>query len=326
MVVSFLLEHKMHVTGPVAMPSQLHQQLPHRPIVRNRIRHRHNRFEPEHPGIIAVHHGSLIRSFSTRVLHIIESFAVRFPDIDLDSADRLASSVFEGAEDETGLAVRVVGDHRAVGEGLGLVGMEGAEDGAFGAGGGFGVVDGVDEEREAEDVGEEDELLRIRQLESCVSGSAGLPRTCRTSVQIWPTDVRKRRPVIHSSWLRRVSRAKSWRCWTMRSSIYFKRGFGHFELISLTLSVMLSMVRSFKGGTSTLEGSIVRWERVMILLEDVELDIDTYLQSKAKPSSRFVMLYNSETRYGMTPRWALMNPTSTTAGPARAVRLLNEWL
>jgi hypothetical protein len=39
------------------------------------------------------------------------------------------------------------------------VGVEGAEDCAFGAGGGFGVVDGVDEEGEAEDVGEEDEFL-----------------------------------------------------------------------------------------------------------------------------------------------------------------------
>jgi hypothetical protein len=38
--------------------------------------------------------------------------------------------------------------------------VEGAEDGAFGGRGGFGMVDGVDEERESDDVGEEDEFLR----------------------------------------------------------------------------------------------------------------------------------------------------------------------
>jgi hypothetical protein len=37
--------------------------------------------------------------------------------------------------------------------------VEGPEDGAFGAGGGFGVVDCVDEEGEAEDIGEENEFL-----------------------------------------------------------------------------------------------------------------------------------------------------------------------
>lgn len=41
--------------------------------------------------------------------------------------------------------------------------VEGPEDGAFGAGGRFGVVDGVDEEGEAEDVGEEDEFLVLGQ-------------------------------------------------------------------------------------------------------------------------------------------------------------------
>lgn len=38
--------------------------------------------------------------------------------------------------------------------------VEGPEDGAFGARGGFRVVDAVDQERKAEDIGEEDEFLR----------------------------------------------------------------------------------------------------------------------------------------------------------------------
>ena len=40
-----------------------------------------------------------------------------------------------------------------------FVRVEGAEYSAFGGGGGFRVVDRVDEEGEAEDVGEEDEFL-----------------------------------------------------------------------------------------------------------------------------------------------------------------------
>jgi len=38
--------------------------------------------------------------------------------------------------------------------------VEGPQDGALGGAGGLGVVDGVDEEGEAENVGEEDEFLR----------------------------------------------------------------------------------------------------------------------------------------------------------------------
>lgn len=39
--------------------------------------------------------------------------------------------------------------------------------------------------------------------------------------------------------------------------MYLSRGLGHCELISFTLSVTLSIVRSLRGGTSTWEGSIV---------------------------------------------------------------------
>ena len=108
-----------------------------------------------------MHHGPLIRALAAGVLHVVESLTVGFPDVDFDSFDGGAGGGFEGAEDEAGFAVRVVGDLRAVGLGLGFVGVEGAEDCAFGAGGGFGVVDAVDEEGEAEDVGQEDEFLWV---------------------------------------------------------------------------------------------------------------------------------------------------------------------
>lgn len=71
-------------------------------------------------------------------------------------------------------------------------------------------------------------------------------------------------PVIHSSVLSLVSRAKSCRCCTSRSRMYFSLGLGHCELISFTLSVMLSIVRSLRGGTSTSDGSIVAARRLCL--------------------------------------------------------------
>lgn len=56
-------------------------------------------------------------------------------------------------------------------------------------------------------------------------------------------------PAIHSSKLRRVSRAKSCRCDTRRSMTYLRRGSAHCEFIRCTFSVMFSIVRSLRTGT-----------------------------------------------------------------------------
>ena len=159
MIKPLLLKHKMHMTRPPRMSAQPPQHLAHRPIIRDTIRHRHNRLEPKHTLLITMHHSPLIRPLSTRILHIIEALAVRFPNIDLDVFDWFAVCVFDVAEDEAGFAVGVVGDDAAVWCDLGFVGVEGAEDCAFCALGWFGVVYAVDEEGEAEDVREEDEFL-----------------------------------------------------------------------------------------------------------------------------------------------------------------------
>lgn len=106
-----------------------------------------------------MHDSSLIRHLASFILHVVFAIAVRFPDVDFHAFDRLPLRVFDGADDQTRLTLRVVGDLRAVGLGEGVVRVEGSEDRAFGAGGGFGVVDAVDEEGEAEDVGEENEFL-----------------------------------------------------------------------------------------------------------------------------------------------------------------------
>jgi hypothetical protein len=127
--------------------------------MRNWIRHRHNCFKPENPLLITLHHTSPIWPLPLRILHIVTARTIRFPDINSYVWDRLARNVFDSADAETGLPAGVGGHAFAVGDWGRLVRVEGPEDGAFGAGGGFGVVDCVDEEGEAEDIGEEDEFL-----------------------------------------------------------------------------------------------------------------------------------------------------------------------
>ena len=95
------------------------------------------------------------------MLHIVKSLRVRLPNVDLHVGNRVAVYVFDGAEHEAGGALRIVGDGVAGRHVGGFVRMEGPEDGAFGGVGGFGVVYGVDEEGEAENIGEEDEFLDL---------------------------------------------------------------------------------------------------------------------------------------------------------------------
>ncbi len=71
----------------------------------------------------------------------------------------MSRGVFDGAEHETRRACGVGGDVLPRGDGGWIVGVKWAQDGAFCGVGGFGVVDSVDEEGEAEDIGEEDEFL-----------------------------------------------------------------------------------------------------------------------------------------------------------------------
>lgn len=103
-----------------------------------------------------------------------------------------------------------------------------------------------------------------RRMNSCHSSDQENMRyfalglhTWRTSLHICPTEVKNCIAPIHSFVLNLVSRAKSCRCVTRRSSRYLNLGSGHLEFIMCTFSVMLSMVRSLRGGMSTLEGSMM---------------------------------------------------------------------
>lgn len=132
-------------------PQQL-QQLPNRPIMRNRVGNGRDRLEPEHSLVIRSHDASTIRPIPPRILHIIMARRIRLPNIDLHVLHGLPVGIFHRADDEEGLAGGVVGNAGPRGKGLGVVRVEWAQHGAFGAVGGFGVVDGVDEDGEAEDI------------------------------------------------------------------------------------------------------------------------------------------------------------------------------
>lgn len=153
MVEAFFLKHEVHVARSVAMPLQLHQQFSHRAIVRNRVRHWRDGVEPEHTLLVTMHHSSLIRAFSPRILHVVEAFAVRFPDVDLDALYCLPVRILDCAQHQTWFSVGVVSDLRAIRLRLGFVRVKRSEHRSFGRGGRLRVIDAVDEKRETENVG-----------------------------------------------------------------------------------------------------------------------------------------------------------------------------
>ena len=128
---------------------QLLEQLPDGSIVRDRVRHRLDGAEPERAVRVAAQHAPPVGPVPLRVLHVVVPRAVRLPHIDLDTRHRRAVHVRDTAHDQARLALRVVADRVAVLHVGGLVAVEGAQHGALGAAGRFGVVDAVDEEGES---------------------------------------------------------------------------------------------------------------------------------------------------------------------------------
>lgn len=120
--------------------------------MRNRVGDGRNSLEPEHTFLVGGHDASTIGPIPPGILHIIMAGGIRLPDIDLHVFDGLPVGIFDGADDEEGLAGGIVADAGPGDEGRGVVRVEWTEHGAFGAVGGFGVVDGVDEDGEAEDI------------------------------------------------------------------------------------------------------------------------------------------------------------------------------
>jgi hypothetical protein len=140
-IIPILLEHEVHMTRPVRVSVECFEQLPHRPVIRDRIRHRQDRFEPEVPSLITGQDSSAIRTSPVSMLDVVEAFRVRLPDVDACVGDWIPFYIFERAKDQQGLAVCVLRDQAAVRGVLCFVRVKRSEDRAFGAVRWFGVVD-----------------------------------------------------------------------------------------------------------------------------------------------------------------------------------------
>lgn len=108
MVIALLVKHKMHMARTIWMPLQELQEFPYRPIMRDRIRHRHNRLKPEYAVMVALHNGTSIWSIAIGMLHIIEALRVRFPNVDSHIRNGLAGGIFDSAEDKAWFALGVM--------------------------------------------------------------------------------------------------------------------------------------------------------------------------------------------------------------------------
>jgi hypothetical protein len=166
MIVAWLFKHEMHMTRPPGMSPKQPQHLPHGPVIRNAIRHWHNRFKPKYALIVTSYHGSPVWLLPAivLVLDVVNTLTVRFPYIDLGVLYRCAGRGLHGAQAEQRLAFGVGTDAGSGGCVVRVVGMIGAEHRAFGRGSGFGVVDRVYEEGETERVGEKDEFLKLQDV------------------------------------------------------------------------------------------------------------------------------------------------------------------
>lgn len=159
MIVAWLLKHEMHVRGPPGVALELQQQLADGPVVGDRVADGDDGLEPEEAVGVARHDAAAVGPGVVGVLHIVVARRVRLPDVDLAAGDRLPRRVAQRAHHQARLARRVGRDGAAVGQVERLVRVEGPEHRALGALARFRVVDRVDEQREAEDVGQEDEFL-----------------------------------------------------------------------------------------------------------------------------------------------------------------------
>jgi hypothetical protein len=121
--------------------------------MRNWVRHGNNRIEPEHALVVTFDDGAPVGLVApVFVLHVVFALRIRLPYVDLHPRHGGAGRRLHGAQHEEWCAGGVSGYGGPGSESGGVVCVEGAEDGAFGGGGGFGMVDGVDEKRESDDV------------------------------------------------------------------------------------------------------------------------------------------------------------------------------
>jgi len=109
------------------MSLQQLQQLTDGTIMRNGIRHRDDGLEPELAILVRLHDTSAIGPRPVRMLHIVMARGISLPDVDFHAFDRVPGGVFDRADYDAGLALRVRGHARAGADLFGFVRVEGPE-------------------------------------------------------------------------------------------------------------------------------------------------------------------------------------------------------
>lgn len=155
------------MTRAIRVPSQPAQELPDRSIVRDGIRNGHNGPEADHAILVAHHHATPVGSLPVGILHVVEALGVRLPHVHGHPGQRPPPGVLDGAHDQQRLPVLVGGNGSPGLDAVRILGVEGPEDGALGGPGKLGVVDGVDEQRQPQHVGQQDELLPHVGADGC---------------------------------------------------------------------------------------------------------------------------------------------------------------
>jgi hypothetical protein len=151
-VEAAFLEHKMHMTRPVRMAAELLQKFADWAVVRNRIRHRKDRFEPESTRLVTGQDCPAVWPWTIAVLYIVEALRVSFPDVDFGSGYRIAIDVFDSAQNEKWLPTWICGDGTTMLATNGFVSVECSKDRAICAAFWLRVIDGVDQQGETQDV------------------------------------------------------------------------------------------------------------------------------------------------------------------------------
>lgn len=126
------------------MSSELLQQVSYRSVIRNWIRHWHDSLEPKITVLIRHHHTPTIRPIMIWTLNVIVTCRIRFPDIDLDARNGLASDILDSANNQHGISFGVMGDQITVILVLGFMSVKWAQQRSVSGTGGFRMVNAVD--------------------------------------------------------------------------------------------------------------------------------------------------------------------------------------
>jgi hypothetical protein len=108
MIEARLIKHEMHVARSVRVAFKEFEKFANWTIVWDRVWYRDDSVKPEVTLIVALHNYTSIWFLAIRVLYVVETFAIRFPDVHFCTCDRLAGGVLDCADDETRFAIWIM--------------------------------------------------------------------------------------------------------------------------------------------------------------------------------------------------------------------------